>query len=62
MPAQFRGPYSWEDEDVGVDTSRGHSAMDYTQHNQTYAGFLKITKYTIVFLVLLLAGMKFFLV
>ena len=36
--------------------------MDYAQHNETYAGFLKITKYAIVFLVLLLAAMKFFLV
>lgn len=47
---------------MSVDTSRGHSAMDYKQHNQTYAGFLKITKYAIVFLVLLLIGMKVFLV
>ena len=36
--------------------------MDYAQHNETYVGFLKITKYAIVFLVLLLAAMKFFLV
>lgn len=57
MTGQFQ-----EDQDVGVDTSHGHSAMDYAQHNQTYSGFLKITKYAIVFLVLLLAAMKYFLV
>jgi Bacterial aa3 type cytochrome c oxidase subunit IV len=47
---------------VAVDTSKGHSAMDYNEHNRTYAGFLTLTKYAIIFLVLLLAGMKFFLV
>ena len=36
--------------------------MDYEQHQETYAGFLRLTKITIVFLVLLLAAMKFFLV
>jgi Bacterial aa3 type cytochrome c oxidase subunit IV len=36
--------------------------MDYNEHNRTYAGFLTVTKYSIIFLVLLLAGMKFFLV
>lgn len=47
---------------MGVDTSGGNSAMDYAEHNRTYAGFLNATKYAIVFLVLLLAGMKYFLV
>ena len=47
---------------MGVDTSKGHSAMDYSEHNRTYSGFLTITKFAIIFLVLLLAGMKFFLV
>ena len=47
---------------MGVDTSGGHSAMDYAEHNKTYAGFLKLTKIIIVLLVLLLAAMKFFLV
>lgn len=50
------------DHNVGVDTSKGHSAMDYNEHNRTYSGFLTITKFAIIFLVLLLAGMKFFLV
>ncbi len=36
--------------------------MDYSEHNKTYAGFIRITKVAIVLLVLLLAGMKIFLV
>ena len=47
---------------MSVDTSHGHKDMDYDEHNRTYAGFLKITKIAIVLLVLLMAGMKYFLV
>ncbi|MGQ0457801.1 MAG: aa3-type cytochrome c oxidase subunit IV [Hyphomicrobium sp.] len=47
---------------VGIDTKGGHQAMDYNEHNKTYAGFLRITKISIVLLVLLLVGMKVFLV
>jgi hypothetical protein len=47
---------------MSVNTSGGHSAMDYHQHTETYRTFLKITKISIVLLVLLLAGMKLFLV
>lgn len=47
---------------MGVNTSGGHPDMDYAEHQQTYAGFLKFTKIAIVLLVLLLAGMKVFLV
>ncbi len=47
---------------MGVNTSGGHSAMDYAEHNKTYAGFLRLTKIVIVLLVLLLAGMRYFLV
>jgi len=36
--------------------------MDYAEHNRTYANFLAWTKVAIVFLVVLLAGMAFFLV
>lgn len=36
--------------------------MDYAQHVETYQTFLRFTKYGIIFLVILLAGMKFFLV
>ena len=47
---------------MGVNTSGGHPAMDYSEHNKTYAGFIRFTKVAIVLLVLLLAGMKYFLV
>jgi Bacterial aa3 type cytochrome c oxidase subunit IV len=47
---------------MGVDTSGGNPNMDYNEHNSTYSGFLRLTKYGIIFLVLLLAAMKFFLV
>ena len=47
---------------VGVNTSGGHPAMDYSEHNKTYSGFIRFTKVAIVLLVLLLAGMKYFLV
>lgn len=36
--------------------------MDYKEHEKTYAGFLRLTKISIVLLVLLLAGMAFYLV
>jgi hypothetical protein len=47
---------------MGVNTSGGHPAMDYAEHNRTYANFLGWTKVTIVFLVVLLSGMAYFLV
>lgn len=47
---------------MGVNTTGGHPAMDYAEHNKTYAGFIRLTKISIVLLVLLLAGMKYFLV
>jgi Bacterial aa3 type cytochrome c oxidase subunit IV len=47
---------------MGVDTSGGNSKMDYNAHNGTYASFLKITKYGIIALVLLLAVLKYFLI
>jgi hypothetical protein len=36
--------------------------MDYEQHVDTYQTFLRLSKYGIVFVVILLAGMKYFLV
>ena len=36
--------------------------MDYAAHNSTYASVLRITKYGIIFLVLLLVAMRYFLV
>ncbi len=47
---------------MGIDTSGGHSAMDYQAHNETYGRFLRYAKIAIVALVLLLVGMKVFLV
>lgn len=47
---------------MSVDTSKGHPAMDYNQHTGTYNAFLRFSKIGIVLLVLLLAGMYYFLV
>lgn len=47
---------------MAVDTSKGHPAMDYAEHQRTYAGFLRLTKISIVALVALLVAMKIFLV
>ena len=47
---------------MAIETTNGHPDMDYVEHTGTYSGFLKITQYTIVFLVLLLVGMFYFLV
>lgn len=47
---------------MSVDTKNGHPAMDYPEHERTYGRFLLMIKVAVVFLVLLLAGMKFFLV
>jgi hypothetical protein len=46
---------------VAIDLSGGSSEMDYAAHGQTYSSFLRLTKIMIVFLVLLLAGMAYFL-
>ena len=42
--------------------SGGHPAMDYAEHNRTYAGFIKGTIGLIVACVLILVGMAAFLV
>ncbi|HRN84889.1 MAG TPA: aa3-type cytochrome c oxidase subunit IV [Hyphomicrobium sp.] len=47
---------------MGIDTSGGHPAMDYAEHNRTYKNFLAWTKIGIVSSVVLLAGMAYFLV
>jgi hypothetical protein len=57
--SQIRGEGTTE---MSVDTSNGHPAMDYNQHKDTYNAFLRFSKIGIVLLVLLLAGMYFFLV
>jgi hypothetical protein len=47
---------------MSIDTSKGHPAMDYAEHNATYHGFLTLTKYLIVFLIVLMGAMYVFLV
>lgn len=47
---------------MSLDTSGGHPAMDYAEHSRTYGTFLRLTKFGIIFLVVLLAGMAYFLV
>ncbi|MGQ0673170.1 MAG: aa3-type cytochrome c oxidase subunit IV [Hyphomicrobium sp.] len=47
---------------MGIDTSGGNHNMDYPQHLSTYGSFVRLSIALIVFLVLLLAGMKYFLV
>lgn len=47
---------------MSIDTSGGSPNMDYSEHTRTYNSFLRFTAISIVFLVALLAGMKFFLV
>ena len=39
----------------------GHPAMDYAEHNRTYAGFIKGTIGLVVACVIILAGMAAFL-
>jgi hypothetical protein len=46
---------------VAIDLTGGNPAMDYAEHARTYKQFLLLTKVVIVFLVLLLAGMGYFL-
>lgn len=47
---------------MSVDTSKGHPAMDYNEHERTYGGFLRFTKIAIIALIALLAAMAYFLV
>ena len=45
-----------------IDPSEGHPAMDYTEHQRTYRLFLKLTVYTIVGVVALMAFLYTFVV
>lgn len=47
---------------MSIDTSEGHPAMDYKEHERTYAGFIAATKVTVVAVVLLLIIMAITLV
>lgn len=46
---------------MSVDTSGGHPAMDYREHERTYAGFLTGTKWLVILVVAILIGMAVFL-
>lgn len=45
---------------MSVDTSGGHSEMDYAEHNRTYAGFVRFTIAGVIFCVLVLAFLAVF--
>lgn len=47
---------------MNIDMSKAHPAMDYDQHIETYKAFLRYSKIGIVLIILLLAGMYYFLV
>lgn len=47
---------------MAIDLSGGNPNMDYAQAEQTYKSFILFTKVSVVFLVVLLAGMAYFLV
>lgn len=47
---------------MSVDTSEGHPAMDYSEHQKTYKGFLMVSKIGGILIVLLLAWMAIFLI
>ena len=45
-----------------IDPKEGHPAMDYAEHQRTYRLFLKLTVYTIVGVVALMAFLYIFVV
>lgn len=47
---------------MAIDTSSGHKDMDYAEHARTYAGFIRLIKIVVISAVVILAGMKIFLV
>lgn len=46
---------------MGIDTSKGHPAMDYPEHERTYKGFVKGATYGTIAMIVLLVGMAIFL-
>jgi heme O synthase-like polyprenyltransferase len=46
---------------VAIDLTGGNPEMDYVQAESTYKQFIRLTKISIAFLVVLLAGMAYFL-
>lgn len=47
---------------IDLSGAGGHPAMDYNEHARTYRGFIRATQIGIVLVVIVLAGMAFFLV
>ena len=39
---------------MSVDTSNGHPEMDYEEHEKTYAGFIKVSKYSTILILVIL--------
>lgn len=46
---------------MSVDTSKGHPAMDYAEHERTFEWFVRGTMYGVVLVVIILALMAIFL-
>lgn len=46
---------------MGIDTSKGHPAMDYAEHERTYNGFIKGTIWGTALVIATLVAMAFFL-
>ena len=47
---------------MSIDTSGGHPAMDYDEHEKTYKRFLSLCKWTVIVCAVILAGMALTLV
>lgn len=47
---------------MNIDTSKGSPSMDYAAHLATYRDFVRLTKYAVILVALILIGMKIFLV
>ncbi len=47
---------------MDIDTSKGSPAMDYAAHLETYHEFVRFLKYGVIFVAVILIGMKIFLV
>ena len=45
-----------------IDPSEGHPAMDYAEHEKTYKLFLKLTLWTIIGVVIIMALLAIFVV
>ena len=45
-----------------IDPSEGHPAMDYAEHQRTYKLFLKLSLYTLVGVIVIMALLALFVV